>query len=131
MSFSIHSTSSSRELIFSDLRHEYFKVYIKGDVSAYIEVWAYTDANGLYSLFHNLAKYEKPWQGEKRWESIEGEFIISVTCSPLGEVLFTIRLRGQQGAPEEWELSVGLITEFGQLSNIEKHAREFFCEQST
>jgi len=131
MSFSIHSTSSSRELVFSDNRDEYFKVYIKGDVSAFVEVWAYTDANGLYGLFQELANYEKPWEGAKSWESIEGEFIISATCSPLGEVLFTIQLRGLQGAPEEWKVSVGLATEFGQLSNIAKHAKEFFYEPST
>jgi len=66
------------------------------------------------------------WQGIKSWESIEGEFIISATCSSLGEVLFTVRLRGLQGAPEEWTVSVGLATEFGQLRNIAKHAKGFF-----
>ncbi len=126
MSFSIHSISSSRELIFTDRRGEYFKVYIKGDVSAFVEVWAYTDANGLSGLFQELASYEKPWQGEESWGSIEGEFVISATCSPLGEVLFAIQLYGLQGAPEEWKVSVGLATEFGQLSNIAKHAKEFF-----
>jgi len=131
MSFSINSTSSSREILFSGHRDEYFQIYIKGDVSAFVDVWAYTDAKGLYSFFQELANREKPWHGSKSWESIEGEFTISTTCSPLGEVLFTIQLRGLQGAPEEWKVSVGLATELGQLTSIAKQAREFFCEPST
>ncbi len=127
MSFSIHSTSSSRELIFADRRGESFKVRIAGDVSASVEVWVYPDASKPDSLFQELANYEKPWRGVKSWAAVEGEFAISATCSPLGEVVFTIQLRGLRGAPEEWRVSVGLATEFGQLSNIAQQAKSFFA----
>lgn len=125
--FSIHSASSSRELIFSNHKDEYFRVELVGDVSAAIDVWAYTDAQGLCELFQELASFEIPWQGEKGWSSIEGEFNISASCSTLGDVLFKVRLYGMLGAPEEWRVSAGLATEFGQLQHIAKRAAEFFA----
>jgi len=124
--FSIHSSSSSRELVFQSRKGEYFQVVLKGDVEAIADVWAYTDAQGLGRLFQELAAYERPWKGEKGWQSIEGEFSISATCSSLGEVRFLVKLRGLQGAPEEWNVQVGLATEFGQLGKIAKQAMAFF-----
>jgi len=129
--FSVHSNSSSRELVFSDRKGEYFRVELHGDVTASIDVWAYTDASGLSNLFQELASLEKPWEGEKNWESIEGEFSISVTCSTLGEVLFQIQLRGMYGAPEEWKVNTGLAAEFGQLQGLAKGAKGVFHEPNT
>ena len=124
--FSISSTSSSRKLIFSGLNGEYFRVELTGDVSATTNVWAYTDANNLNGLFQELGRLEKPWQGEKGWQSIEGEFSIAASCSALGEVMFKIQIAGSEGAPEEWRVSAGLATEFGQLPQIAKSAEVFF-----
>jgi len=124
--FSIHSSSSSRELVFQSRKGENFQVILKGNVEAATDVWAYTDAQGLNNLFQELGTYQKPWKGKKEWQSIEGEFSISATCSSLGEVQLWVELRGLQGAPEEWKVHVGLVTEFGQLEKIAKEAMVFF-----
>ena len=89
-------------------------------------VWAYTDGKGLAALLARLASYERPWSSGECWESIEGEFSLSATCSPLGEVGFSVCIRGLQGAPEEWQASATLTTELGQLPKIAAGAQRFF-----
>ena len=125
--FSIHSTSSSRELVFSAHKDDYFHVELKGfEISASAGVWAYTDANGLNEFFQELGCFEKPWQGQRSWSSLEGDFSLSETCTSLGNVTFRVALLGLQGAPEEWRAETGLVTELGQLEKIAKQAEIFF-----
>ena len=127
--FSIHSTSSSRELVFSAHKDEYFRVELKGfEVAASADVWAYTDANGLNEFFQELGHFERPWQGQRSWASIEGEFSLAATCTSLGNVTFRVTLLGLQGAPEGWRVEAGLVTDLGQLEKIAKHAGVFFNE---
>ncbi|WP_147424425.1 DUF6228 family protein [Vogesella indigofera] len=124
---SIRSTSSRRELVFSHHRDEYFHVELKGfELSAATDIWAYTDANGLNQFFQELAEFKKPWQGQHSWASIEQDFHLSAICTSLGSVAFQVELRGLQGAPEEWCVEAGLVSEFGQLEQIAKNAEAFF-----
>lgn len=125
--FSIHSTSSRRELVFSAHKDDYFHVELKGfEVSASANVWAYTDANGLNEFFQELSRFERPWQGRRSWATIENDFSLSATCTSLGNVTFHVTLLGLQGAPEEWRVEAGLVTELGQLEQIAEHAELFF-----
>lgn len=125
--FTIHSTASSRELVFWDFRNDYFRVELKGEVSATLDVYAYTDALGLSRFFAELAGCDRPWNGERSWSSLEGEFFISAICSSTGNVLFTVKLSGLPGAPEEWSVSAGIESELGQLAQIARSAALFFC----
>ncbi|HRE71001.1 DUF6228 family protein [Accumulibacter sp.] len=127
--FSINSTSSTRELVFSAHKDESFRVELKGfAVSASADVWAYTDANGLNEFFQDLGHLEKRWQGQRSWTSIEREFSLAATCTSLGKVTFRVTLLGLQGAPEEWRVEARLVTDLGQLEKIAKHAGVFFNE---
>ena len=119
--FSIKSTLSSRELIFNNLNNEYFRVTFGGDVNASLNVYTYTDGNGISLLFSELASFEKPWAGEKRWESIERDFSISVSCSALGKVL--IKARITDPSEEALTMEISLVTEFSQLIQIAKDAK--------
>ena len=102
--FSIHSTSSSRELVFSAHKDDYFRVELKGfEVTASADVWAYTDANGLNKFFQELSRFERPWQGQRNWATSENDFSISATCTSLGNVTFYVALLGLQGAPESYD----------------------------
>ncbi|MEM8844502.1 MAG: DUF6228 family protein [Pseudomonadota bacterium] len=125
-SFSIKSNSSDRELYFSNPQEDYFRVQLKGNVSATVEVYAYTYSADLNEMLQKLASYKKPWAEEESWESLEGEFKLSATCSPLGTVEFRVFLWGFPGAPEEVRVKAGLVTELGQLENIAKCSQEFF-----
>lgn len=118
--------------MFSQHEGEYFRVELKGfEVSASTQVWAYTDANGLNQFFQALGCLERPWQGERSWASIERDFSLAATCTSLGSVTFRVELRGSQGAPEEWRVEAGLVTEFGQLEGIAKNSEGFFNASST
>lgn len=128
MLFSIRSNASDRELVFRSPQGDYFTVELRGtSVQATQVVWAYPDAQALAQLFARLAAYERPWMGEECWDSMEGELSLSVTCSPLGEVCFSVRTQGAQGAPEAWQVCAALTTELGQLPKIAADAHHFFA----
>ena len=125
--FSIRSTSSDRELVFSDPRQDYFQVELRGSsVRSTREVYAYTDAQGLARLFSKIAAHSRPWAGAESWRSLEGEFKLSAECSPLGHVSFLVEIGDNFGGPEEWRLSAVLVTELGQLPVIAENAKSFF-----
>jgi hypothetical protein len=108
-------------------KNECFHVELKGfEVAAGANISAYTDATGLNRFFQELGRFDKPWQGKKTWASIESDFSISANCTSLGSVTFCVELRGLQGAPEEWRVDVGLVSEFGQLEQIAKNSESFF-----
>lgn len=125
--FSIKSNSSNREIVFRSRKNDRFQITLKGNVEVTTEVWAYNDEQGLNKFFQEIAAEGKPWKGKKEWASLEGEFLISATCSTLGEVQFWLKLCGLQGAPEEWKVEVGLTTELGQLEKIANKAKVFFA----
>ncbi|HNB76730.1 MAG TPA: DUF6228 family protein [Enterococcus faecalis] len=125
--FSIRSTSSNRELVFSSRKGEYFHVELKGiAMSASTDVWATTDNNGLNAFFQEIASFKNPWQGTRDWGSLEGEFEISATCTTLGHVIFEVKMAGQIGGTEEWKAQFCLETELGQLETIARNASIFF-----
>jgi hypothetical protein len=127
MEFSIKSNASDRELVFSNLKGDYFQVAIRGfKVSANTTVYAYTDAKGLNNIFQELGKLNQAWNGEKKWESIEGDFSLIITCNKLGHVLLEVSLRILQGHPEEVSVRANIATDFGLLSNIARDAKDFF-----
>jgi len=124
--FSIKSTLSSRELVFSERFDEYFRADIKGDIATSINVYTYTDESGILRLFSELSSLNKPWQGVRIWESSEDDFSISVSCSPLGQVLIEVYLSKSTASPEELTVKMSLVTEFGQLPKIAQDAKAFF-----
>ncbi|WP_425280003.1 DUF6228 family protein [Holophaga foetida] len=129
--FSIRSNTSDRELVFRDLSGEYFTADLRGnDLRAAQAVCTYTDPLGLVRFFETLAAWEQPWRQPFEWRSLEDEFSISATCSPLGEVLFTVSISGQPGAPEEWQASFSITSELGLLPSIAKAAKAFFRSPS-
>jgi len=124
--FQIKSSDTDLVLILSDVKGDYFKVQlVSSHLNVTREVWAYTDAYGFADLLEELASKIKPWEGEKTWQSIEGEFIFSVSCSSIGKIKFKIELN-HYGNNEEWELTTEINSEFGQLPHLAKLARDFF-----
>ena len=126
---SIRSTESDREFVLSQYQNERMRVDLKGAaISAYADIWLYTDAPDLNSFIQQLGQFENPWQGERSWSSVEGDFSLSATCTSLGAVQFCIELQAAQGAPEEWRVKAGLVVEFGQLPQIAKKFNAFFTD---
>lgn len=76
------------------------------------------DAAGLQAFFVDLGKQGRPWSGKKEWQSLQGEFGLSATCTVLGNVVFNVELHGLQGATEEWAVTAGIDYELGQLERL-------------
>jgi hypothetical protein len=116
----IRSCSSNRELKISCESDSYLLAELTGfPVSAKVEVWVETgDAAGLQAFLADLSKQVRPWSGIREWQSIEGDFELSATCTALGNVTFNVELRGLQGAPEEWAVTAGIDYELGHLEHI-------------
>lgn len=126
--FSIHSVSSDHELIFHDLSKEYFFIDLKGsNLSAYLKVyiWDGMFVESLDVFFQKLASCKTPWQGEQVWESPEGEFTLSASCTTLGNVFFRIKLLPLP-IDEAWQVQAVFESELGQLEKIAKDANLFF-----
>lgn len=127
--FIIKSSTSDLALVLSDIKGDYFKASLQSShLNAIREVYAYTDAYGFADLIEFLASQKQPWKGEEGWESLEGEFKLTATCSVLGKVTFKIILSERTGGDEEWLVETGLAYELGQLEKLAKSARAFFGE---
>lgn len=113
----IRSCSSNRELRISCASDSYLLAELVGSpVSAKVEVWVETgDAAGLQAFLADLGKQGRPWSGVREWQSIEGDFKLSATCTALGNVVFNVELHGLQGATEEWAVTAGIDYELGEL----------------
>lgn len=124
--FIIKSSDSDLKLVLSDIKGDYFKVgLVSNHLTAFREVWAYTDAYGFADLLENISSLQKPWKDEVIWITIEGDLKISITCNILGKVKFQIEL-SSTGEEEDWFVKTYLNTELGQLEHIAKTARKFF-----
>jgi len=116
----IRSCTSNRELRISCASASYLLAELTGfPVSAKVEVWVETgDAAGLQAFLADLGKQGRPWSGAREWQSIEGDFKLSVTCTALGNVVFNVELHGLQGATEEWAVTAGIDYELGKLERL-------------
>ena len=127
--FSIKSTHSDREIVFSKYDGEDFWVELKGGINTSIRVYGYAPhSHDLAHWLSELGNYSEPWENEISWESLEGEFKISAKCTSLGHIHIMVSLRDLPGAHEEAFIQVGLETELGQLIIIAKGASNFFAK---
>lgn len=123
----IHSVNSDRELVFSKNQDGWFDVEIFGStLQCSRSVWHDDTYPNADEFFKELASFSKPWQGERIWESIEGDFKLCATCSLTGKVLFSINIRQHTGEDEESNINTGLVIELGQLNNIAESMGELF-----
>lgn len=116
----IRSCSSNRELRISHASDSYLLAELTGfPVSAKVEVWVETgDAAALQAFLADLGEQGRPWGGTREWQSLEGDFRLSATCTALGNVVFNVALHGLQGTTEEWAVTAGIDYELGQLGRL-------------
>ena len=124
--FTIKSNVSDLALEFSDIESESFTVRLKSNhISASRKVYDYPDIHRFPDLLERLALHDKPWDGEISWESLEGEFKFSASCSSLGSVTFRVMLNSYFGG-EDWNVETIILSEMGQLQVFARSARLFF-----
>ena len=117
---SIRSCSSNRELKINFADESCLQIELVGfPVSAQLEVWTETDdAIDFQNFLANLGKQNSAWQGKQTWQSLEGDFTLSASCSALGNVVFDVELRGLQGSTEAWNITAGIDYELGRLAQL-------------
>ncbi len=122
----IKSSDTSAQLVFSNIKGDYFWVsYQSPNLTVSKKVWGYTDCEFLVNLFDYMAKKWRGWEGEKGWESIEGEFGISCSSDKKGHIKINLSFVEHEGA-EPWQANPILNTEAGLIEGIAKDVRKFF-----
>ena len=127
--FSIRSSSSDTELVFSGARKDYFTVELKGnnEVRVIRQVYAYSPHSpNLGAFFLRIAHHNRPWAIAEFWDSLEGEFNLSATCSSLGVVTFSLVMHSRDEVVDGWRIVATLTADLGQLPGIGAAAEQFF-----
>ena len=127
--FSIRSSSSDTELTFSGARKDYFTAELKGnnEVRVIRQVYAYSPHSpNLGAFFLRIAHHDRPWASVEFWESLEGEFNLSATCSSLGVVTFSLVMHSRDEVVDGWRIVATLTADLGQLPGIGAAAEQFF-----
>jgi hypothetical protein len=103
---------------------EYFRVTIRSQyMSAFTRVYAFDPFDyNLTKFFKELAENWKGFDGEKVWESLEGEFKLACASDRLGHFGITVTIRNDLDT-----LSIKTIyVEAGQLEKIAAEVKTFF-----
>lgn len=125
--FQIKSSESDASLEITDFRGEYFKVTLRSSSHfAARDVYAYTDAQGIASLFREAAEQWRGWSGSKKWSSIEGEFVIELKADNKGHISLTAQISHDIGNADPWKLESTISIEAGQLEDLARQAHQYF-----
>jgi len=87
-----------------------------------VSAWDPSGINKFSKAFQEMNASWKGWDGEKEWESTEGELQLKFSMNAKGGILVTVRLRD----PYLWSVTTKLGTESGDtLSQLVKSAEAF------
>lgn len=85
----------------------------------------------LASLFDNMAKNWRGWEGKLSWISLEAEFALYASSHGLGHVALEVELGANESfTAEPWYFKGFLMTEAGQLDALAKNAKLFFVDSA-
>ena len=121
----IHSAYSDRSITLRDAVSDYFVAELRGDdILAVLRVYAWNSGESIGQFFARVCEERMPWGTTHKWVSVEGEFIISASCSNLGQVCFRVEMscRTENAA---WDVNAEVVTELGQLPRIGADAAAF------
>lgn len=84
---------------------------------------------GLSRFFAELAQDWRGWNGERRWESLEGDLSLVATHDGLGTVTLTARLRTGPLATHRWDASADLLLDAGSFDQLTRQAEDLVRPQ--
>jgi hypothetical protein len=124
------------KLVFSDLRLDEDKSAVEqyrvslafANMTATAEVYA----EPIYAppptkFFAELARMWRGWDGNKRWNSLEGELELECTRDKLGHIELRCALR-PDWFPPPWHVHARILLEAGQLEIVAAEISDFFRE---
>ncbi len=129
----IKSSDSSNELQLSEQEglsrpegSEYYRVNLKAkDLMASAKVYAFEPHSELAQYFNDLAVHWKGWNGEKKWSSLEGEFILSCNSDNQGHIAMEVVLKSGL-YEDDWSVRTEINIDAGQLEEIALNINSFF-----
>jgi hypothetical protein len=100
---------------------------VVGSLAARVRFYSYeTRELGLGEFFTDLAKHWRGWDGEKTWESLEGDLVLSASHDGLGHVKLTVELRDRfRDIEYGWLARAALLLEAGSLDEVARSATRF------
>lgn len=78
---------------------------------------------GIGAFFTDLATHWQGWQGERVWQSLDGELQLAAKSDRTGHVYLQVDLR--DAVQDRWRLTAALVLEAGQLDLLATTARAF------
>jgi len=108
----------------------HMKVRIVGlgiDVSGSVDLDA---SEPLPKYFQSLANSWKGWDGERRWDSLEGELKLAASMDHTGHVSLHFALLSGHYT-YDWRLETAVELEAGQLEALAQDATRFFAGVKT
>jgi len=103
---------------------DYFSVEVMStSISATTRVYAYR-CDDLATLFDEMSRDWRGWQGSRDWESLEGELKLSCTADGKGHIVVSIRI-AESLNPDTWRIQTTAMIEAGQVDQIAKAVRRF------
>jgi hypothetical protein len=76
-------------------------------------------------LFCQIATDWAGWKGEKGWQALEGEYVLSASTDSTGHITIAAWLNGLSHPPT-WEGKISVVVEAGALDKLANEAKEFF-----
>jgi len=89
-------------------------------------LYLHPNFDDLDRFFLQLSEMESPWEGERFWETIEGEFKIIATCDSLGHVTFAIKILNYQ---DSWCMEAKFGYDLGMLKDLSADFQKFWGQK--
>jgi Family of unknown function (DUF6228) len=100
--------------------------FATGSLKADVRVYGPDGKLGLGEFFGGLAREWRGWDGERTWESLEGEVALRATHDRVGHVRLAVELVDRSGdIGYSWSARGGLMLEAGSLDAIARAAQQF------
>jgi hypothetical protein len=131
-SVTIRSSRSAGKLKFTDaqppsLRYpvEYLRVSVEDrDIAASSSRVYIHEPHDLAAFFDELVAHWKGWEGEKHWDSVEGDFALSCVADGLGHVALQVTLKSGL-YEDDWCVKAVIQVDAGQLKDVAAKVKAF------
>ena len=105
---------------------DYFSIEISNPtISGTTRVYAF-QSDGLSTLFDEMARDWRGWDGQKKWESLEGELSLSSSSDGKGHILIEV-IAQESVHPDSWRIKAMIMIEAGQIDRYAKQISFFLA----
>lgn len=127
MTYRLTIGANSGKLTLGPVHDECLQIsYVNEGATLETQTFLYNDGERIKSYFKDLSDHWKGWEGAKKWESVEKDFILSATHNRLGIVEVQVQLEKELNNNERWEFKGIVEIELGSLDDVVKKIETLF-----